>query len=235
VGYTNAGTVEFIADQEANFYFLEMNTRLQVEHPITEMVTGIDLAKLQIRIAAGEKLPFTQDDLSQRGHAIECRVYAEDVASGFLPATGTILLASEPEGPGIRVDAGVVTGDSIGVHYDPMIAKLIVLAENRDEAIRRMDQALGEYVILGVTTNLAFLQVMLRHPAFQAGEISTHFIDEHLANWQSSQDELPDAALIAAALAQMQSQPSAASVGSAEDGDMYSPWARQDSFRIGGQ
>jgi len=235
VGYTNAGTVEFIADQQANFYFLEMNTRLQVEHPITEMVTGVDLAKLQIRIAAGEKLPFAQDDLSQRGHAIECRVYAEDVASGFLPATGPILLAAEPEGPGIRVDAGVVTGDSVGVHYDPMIAKLIVLAEDRGEAIKRMDHALGDYAILGVTTNMAFLQDVLRHPAFQAAEISTHFIDEHVANWREPDGDLPDTALIAAAMAQqMQSQPVPSSVGGSEDADIYSPWARLDSFRLGG-
>jgi 3-methylcrotonyl-CoA carboxylase alpha subunit len=234
VGYTNAGTVEFIADEQANFYFLEMNTRLQVEHPITEMVTGLDLAKLQIRIAAGEPLSFTQADLTQRGHAIEARVYAEDPASGFLPATGPILRSVEPVGPGVRVDAGVTTGDEVSIYYDPMIAKVIVLAENRDEAIRRMDHALGQYVILGVRNNIAFLRDVLAHPVFIAGQATTHFIVNHMEPWQPSQDDLPDSALIVAALNEMmalQGQVVAAGIG--DDGDLYSPWGRGDGFRIG--
>ncbi len=231
VGYANAGTVEFIADEQANFYFLEMNTRLQVEHPISEMVTGVSLAKMQIHIAAGERLPFTQDDLVQRGHAIECRVYAEDPANGFLPATGPVLRTVEPAGPGVRVDAGVITGDEVTIYYDPMIAKVIVLAENRADAIRKMDWALGQYVILGVTTNLSFLRDVLRHPIFIAGEATTHFIDDHLSDWQHPAPPLPAAALIAAALGELQTLP--VQTGAAEDADAYSPWARTDSFRLG--
>ncbi|MCL4829332.1 MAG: acetyl-CoA carboxylase biotin carboxylase subunit [Caldilinea sp.] len=179
VGYTNAGTLEFLVDAQRNFYFLEMNTRLQVEHPITEAVTGVDLVKLQIRVAAGEPLPFTQADLSQRGHAIECRIYAEDPANNFLPAIGKVLTAVEPVGPGVRVDAGVTTGDEVTLHYDPMIAKLIVLGEHRRDAIGKMLWALRHYVVLGdIITNIAFLRQVLVHPRFQAGDTTTDFVDE---------------------------------------------------------
>jgi acetyl-CoA carboxylase biotin carboxylase subunit len=178
VGYTNAGTIEFLVDAARNFYFLEMNTRLQVEHPITEVVTGVDLVKLQIRVAAGEPLPFTQAELSQRGHAIECRIYAEDPANHFLPAIGNVLTAVEPVGPGVRVDAGVTTGDAVTLHYDPMIAKLVVLGENRCDAIGKMLWALHHYVILGdVITNIPFLAEVLRHPRFQSGDTTTDFVD----------------------------------------------------------
>jgi acetyl-CoA carboxylase biotin carboxylase subunit len=178
VGYTNAGTLEFLVDAQRNFYFLEMNTRLQVEHPITEAVTGVDLVKLQIRVAAGEPLPFTQADLSQRGHAIECRIYAEDPENNFLPAIGKVLTAVEPVGPGVRVDAGVTTGDEVTLHYDPMIAKLIVLGEHRQDAIGKMLWALRRYVVLGdIVTNIAFLRQVLSHPRFQAGDTTTDFID----------------------------------------------------------
>ncbi len=177
-GYTNAGTLEFLVDAQRNFYFLEMNTRLQVEHPITEAVTGVDLVKLQIRVAAGEPLPFTQADLTQRGHAIECRIYAEDPANDFLPAIGQVLTAVEPVGPGVRVDAGVTTGDEVTLHYDPMIAKLIVLGENRRDAIGKMQWALHHYVILGdVITNIAFLRLVLSHPRFLAGDTTTDFVE----------------------------------------------------------
>ena len=235
VGYVNAGTVEFIADAQANFYFMEMNTRLQVEHPITELVTGHDLALLQIRVAAGEPLPFTQADLSQRGHAIECRVYAEDPANSFLPATGPILKSVEPIGPGIRVDTGVGTGDEVTTHYDPMIAKVVVYAETREAAIRKMDTALSQYIILGVTTNLPFLRDVIRHPVFAAGEATTHFIDEQLSVWQPADAELPDEALIAAVLGEMGSS-LAHGAPSMEDGggDSFSPWGRTDAFRLGG-
>jgi acetyl/propionyl-CoA carboxylase alpha subunit len=234
VGYTNAGTVEFIADEHANFYFLEMNTRLQVEHPITEMITGLDLARLQIQIAAGHPLPFSQADLSQRGHAVECRVYAEDPANGFLPATGPVLRTVEPAGPGVRVDAGVVTGDQVTIYYDPMIAKVITLAANREDATRKMDWALGQYVILGVSTNLDFLRDVMHHPVFVSGQATTHFIDEQLTPWHPPQPALPDEALIAAALFEMQAAAVVAAGGPSDDADRYSPWARTDTFRLGG-
>jgi len=232
VGYVNAGTVEFIADFDGNFYFMEMNTRLQVEHPITELVTGIDLAQIQIRIAAGERLPFRQEDLSQRGHAIECRVYAEDPSSGFLPATGKILKSIEPIGPGIRVDAGVVTGDSVSLHYDPLVAKLIVLAGDRAAAIRRMDAALGQYAILGLTTNLGFLRDVIRHPDFAAGQIDTEWVEATLLPWTSEEVEVPVEALIAAALSELGAGMNAAG-GAESDGDQFSPWGRMDGFRVG--
>jgi acetyl/propionyl-CoA carboxylase alpha subunit len=233
VGYVNAGTVEFIADADANFYFMEMNTRLQVEHPITEMVTGLDLAQLQIRIAAGESLPFRQEDLSQRGHAIECRIYAEDPASGFLPAVGPVLRSIEPVGPGIRVDAGVASGDEVTLHYDPLIAKLIVLGADRAAAIRKMDAALGQYAILGLTTNLRFLRDVIRHPAFAAGEVDTEWVESALLPWHPPEADLPDEALIAAAIADMGAGSAAGDGGGNNDGDAYSPWDRADGFRMG--
>jgi len=232
VNYTNAGTVEFIVDQDRNFYFLEMNTRLQVEHPITELVTGVDIVKQQIRVAAGEALPFQQQELTQRGHAIECRVYAEDPANGFLPATGPVLRTVEPAGPGVRVDAGVVSGDQVTIHYDPLIAKVVVLAENRIEAIRRMEWALAQYVILGVTTNLPFLRDVLKHPLFRAGEVTTHFVDDTMEAWQASPPPLPDEALIAAAVSELLTVESTRETGQPL-GDRFNPWGRSDSFRLG--
>ena len=235
VGYTNAGTVEFIADADGSFYFLEMNTRLQVEHPITEMVTGIDLVQWQLRIAAGEQLTFVQDDVTQRGHAIECRLYAEDPENGFLPATGTLLRIISPQGPGIRWDGGVVTGDDVTVYYDPLISKIIVYAEGREAAIQRMAQGLSETVVLGVTNNLGFLHDVITHPAFIAGDTTTDFVDAYLTPWNSSAEELPPEGLIAAALGEMLQRPAAmtrADVGN--DADRFSPWARPDRFRIGG-
>ena len=169
VGYRNAGTCEFLLEgsgDAANFYFLEMNTRLQVEHPVTECVTGVDLVHAQLRVASGEPLPFTQASLSQRGHAIECRIYAEDPAQGFIPQAGPILLYREPQGPGIRIDSGVKAGSEVSVHYDPMLAKLIVHASNREEARRRAINALREYAILGIRTNIPFLLQILEHPQF---------------------------------------------------------------------
>lgn len=236
VNYVNAGTVEFIVDpRDGQFYFLEMNTRLQVEHPVTEFVTGLDLVKLQIHVAQGEPLPFRQEDVSQRGHAVECRVYAEDPANGFLPATGTILHATEPQGPGIRVDTGVRSGDEITIHYDPMIAKLIVYGQDREDAIRRMDSALAQYIILGLTTNLRFLRDVINHPDFREGRTTTALIERHFANWQPPTEAIPDEALLAAALSEMLASemqvPRAGDL--AADGDMYSPWLRVDGFRLG--
>ncbi|MBI5667539.1 MAG: acetyl-CoA carboxylase biotin carboxylase subunit [Chloroflexi bacterium] len=236
VGYTNAGTVEFIATPGGDFYFLEMNTRLQVEHPVTEMVTGLDIVKLQFRIAAGEPLPFAQDDVRQRGHAIECRIYAEDPRNGFLPAIGRVLKFTPPEGPGIRVDSGIQSGDSISLHYDPMIAKVIVYDASREAAINRMHEALNRTVILGTTTNIPFLRALLAHPTFLAGEVDTRFVDTHLNDLLPDTPPLPDAALIAAALGDLhQNQRVGANRRFAPpDNDAVSPWSRADRFRTGG-
>ncbi|MBU1071922.1 acetyl-CoA carboxylase biotin carboxylase subunit, partial [bacterium] len=163
VGYCGAGTVEFLLDRDRSFYFLEMNTRLQVEHPVTELVTGLDLVRAQLRVAAGEPLPWTQDEIVPRGHAIECRLYAEDPAQGFMPSLGDVLLYREPDGPGIRVDSGIGQGDVVSMHYDPMLAKVSVHAETRAAAIARMRDALRRYVVLGVTTNGAYLDEILAH------------------------------------------------------------------------
>ncbi len=250
VSYENAGTIEFIVDPHTReFYFLEMNTRLQVEHPGTEWVTGIDLVKLQIRVAAGERLPFGEgrDNPSRspqpRGHAIECRVYAEDPANGFLPAIGPALKVVEPLGPGVRVDSGIETGDEVTLHYDPLIAKVIVYAENRSEAIRRMDRALSQYVILGLTTNIAFLRDALAHPVFRRGEATTAFVQREFADWKPGlDDETINLALIAAALSEMAQKDEggrlalreASSEGmKAAERARSDPWQLNDGFRIG--
>jgi acetyl/propionyl-CoA carboxylase alpha subunit len=183
VGYRNAGTVEFLLEGEgdaARFYFLEMNTRLQVEHPVTELVAGVDLVRAQLQVAAGEPLPWKEEDLWQRGHAIECRIYAEDPANGFLPQAGPLLLYREPQGPGIRVDSGVVEGGSVAVNYDPLLAKLIVHAESRDAAIVRAVSALRRYPVLGIRTNVPFLIRILEDDAFRDSRMYTTFIDDHL-------------------------------------------------------
>jgi acetyl-CoA/propionyl-CoA carboxylase, biotin carboxylase, biotin carboxyl carrier protein len=185
VGYRNAGTCEFLLEGEgdaARFYFLEMNTRLQVEHPVTEAVVGVDLVHAQLRVASGEPLPFAQSSLSQRGHAIECRIYAEDPAQGFLPQAGTILLYREPQGPGIRVDSGVMRGSEISVHYDPMVAKLIVHAATREDARRRAISALRQYAVLGIRTNIPFLLQVLERPEFVAAQIDTSWLDREAVN-----------------------------------------------------
>lgn len=233
VGYVNAGTVEFIATPSGEFYFLEMNTRLQVEHPVTEFVTGLDLVKLQFRVASGEPLPFTQADVRQRGHAIECRVYAEDSRNNFLPAVGPLLRFIPPEGPGIRVDSGVQSGDEITIHYDPMIAKIIVYDTNRAAAVERMLYALGQTVILGTITNLPFLRTLLHHPVFLAGELDTGFIDAHLNDLLPPDELPPDAALIAAALSEQMVGENLRPSHIQTDGDTYTPWGRTDGFRIG--
>jgi acetyl-CoA carboxylase biotin carboxylase subunit len=200
VGYRNAGTCEFLLEGEgdaASFYFLEMNTRLQVEHPVTEAVTGIDLVHAQLRVASGEALPFSQHGLSQRGHAIECRIYAEDPAQGFLPQAGPLLLYREPQGPGIRVDSGVRKGSEVSVHYDPMLSKLIVHASTREDARRRAIAALRDYAILGIRTNIPFLLRLLDHPQFIAASIDTEFLDrEGAAIAATIPQELPNAASV---------------------------------------
>ena len=175
--YVNAGTVEFLFDVNKNFYFLEMNTRLQVEHPVTERVTGVDLAKEQIRVAAGEKLSFSQSDIKWEGHAIECRIYAEDPFNNFLPDVGMINYLREPGGKGVRIDSGVETGSEISIHFDPMLAKLVTLGQNRIEAIDRMERALKNYRIKGLKTIIPFEIAVMRHPLFRDGSYDTGFID----------------------------------------------------------
>jgi acetyl-CoA carboxylase biotin carboxylase subunit len=177
--YVGAGTVEFLVDTDLNFYFLEMNTRLQVEHPVTEMITGVDLVKMQIRVAMGEVLPFKQEDLQIRGHAIESRVYAEDPTNNFLPDIGKLTRYQRPQGPGVRVDDGFEEGMDIPIYYDPMIAKLAVHADTRLEACDRMIRAIDEYRISGVQTTLSFCKFVMGHEAFRSGKFDTHFVQQH--------------------------------------------------------
>jgi acetyl-CoA/propionyl-CoA carboxylase biotin carboxyl carrier protein len=199
VDYTGAGTVEFIvsADRPDEFFFMEMNTRLQVEHPVTEMVTGIDLVELQVRVAAGEKLPVAQDDITMTGHAIEARVYAEDPASGFLPTGGTVLDLTEPDGPGVRVDSGLRAGTVVGSDYDPMLAKIVAHAADRPAALRALDRALAGTAVLGVTTNVEFLRFLLADPDVVAGRLDTGLLDRRTGDFaplQPGDDELIAAA-----------------------------------------
>ena len=199
VDYENAGTVEFIVTPDNDYYFLEMNTRLQVEHPVTELVTGVDLVRAQLDVAAGAPLPWTQEQLAQRGHAIEVRVYAEDPDDRFLPQSGRIAWYAEPSGPGVRVDAGVTAGSEVGVKFDPMLAKLICYAADRDACIDRLDRALRDYVILGTKTNVSWLRRVVTHPAFREGRVSTRFIADHEKDLVRAMPELVP--LLAAALA----------------------------------
>lgn len=198
-GYFNAGTVEFLADNDGNFYFLEMNTRLQVEHPVTELVTGFDLVRLQLEIASGAHLPFTQDQIALRGAALECRIYAEDPANNFMPSPGRIMQLSEPSGPGVRLDSGIYPGWNVPLDYDPMLAKLIVWADTREHAIERMLRALSEYHIGGIRTNLPLFGVILRDPAFRAGKLHTGYLDALLK--RPGLFELPPAPELAAVAA----------------------------------
>ena len=188
-GYTNAGTIEFLLDEDRNFYFLEMNTRLQVEHPVTELITGVDLVHLQIRIAQGEPLPFIQSDLQLRGHAIECRVYAEDPENAFMPSPGRITRLLQPGGPGIREDSGIYEGWVVPMDYDPMLSKLIAYAPTRETAIARLLRALDEYVIGGIRSNLGLFRRILRDPEFRAARIDTGYLDRLLAQPNSRPSE----------------------------------------------
>jgi 3-methylcrotonyl-CoA carboxylase alpha subunit len=197
--YVNAGTVEFLLAPDGAFYFLEVNTRLQVEHPVTEAVTGLDLVRLQIQIAAGGVLPFGQEHVRAQGHALECRLYAEDPDHDDRPAPGRVLHHAAPEGPGIRFDSGVATGSDVTIHYDPLLAKLVTWGGDRDEAVQRMRAALRRTVVLGVTTNLARLQAIVGHPAFAAGDLHTGFIEEHLAGRAAAADPPPEAVAAARA------------------------------------
>jgi acetyl-CoA carboxylase, biotin carboxylase subunit len=198
--YTNAGTVEFLVDQQKNFYFLEMNTRLQVEHPVTELVTGLDLVQLQIRIAAGEKLPFTQEEVRIRGHAIECRIYAEDPDNNYFPSPGEITLLLEPSGPGIRQDSGMYEGWNVPLAYDPLLAKLIGYGSDREQAISRLRRALSEYFVGGIKTNLSLFRRILGDADFLSAKLDTGFLDRMLKRTEDkSVDSRPaEAAAIAA-------------------------------------
>ncbi len=201
--YTNAGTVEFLVDQQKNFYFLEMNTRLQVEHPVTELITGLDLVHLQIRIAAGEKLPFTQDDVKIRGHAIECRVYAEDPDNNYFPSPGKITLLLQPSGPGLRRDSGMYEGWTVPMDYDPLLAKLIGYGTDREQAISRLTWALNEYFVGGIKTNISLFRRILRHPDFRAAKLDTGFLDRMLKQKEDAapaDSEAVEVAVIAAGM-----------------------------------
>jgi len=196
-GYVNAGTVEFLLDSSGAFYFLEVNTRLQVEHPITEATTGLDLVRLQIEIAGGSPIPFKQEDICPRGHAIECRIYAEDPENSFFPSPGTIIMHQEPSGPGVRNDCGVYAGFTVPVEYDPILSKLVVSAPGRDAARRRMIRALEAYVIAGIKTTIPFLLDVLASDAFCCGDTCTDFIEGHLQSRIQREDNYLDIAMIA--------------------------------------
>ncbi|MCW2919589.1 MAG: Carbamoyl-phosphate synthase chain ATP-binding protein [Actinomycetia bacterium] len=223
VGYVGAGTVEYIvpADRPDEYFFMEMNTRLQVEHPVTELVTGLDLVELQLRVAGGEPLPFAQDEVRLDGHAVEARVYAEDPSRGFLPTGGRVLALSEPSGHGVRVDSGMTTGGEVGSSYDPMLAKVIAWGPDRTAALSRLDRALASYTLLGVPTNVAFLRSLLAHPDVVVGRLDTGLVERSQDGLVH--DEVPDEVLAAAALARTLAL---------ETGDP-DPWATHDGWRLG--
>jgi 3-methylcrotonyl-CoA carboxylase alpha subunit len=230
IDYVGAGTVEFIVDAQGRFYFMEMNTRLQVEHPVTEMITGQDLVELQLRIAAGERLPFAQEALAARGHAIEARVYAEDPAHDFVPSTGRLLHVAFPQDA--RIETGVERGAEISSWYDPMIAKIIVHGEDRAGALARMRSALRETQIAGVTTNVEFLRRVCESRAFAAGEIDTGLIERHRDELLPVPGPVPSEVLAAAALAELAAEEAAARDRALRSGDPHSPWQRVDGWRL---
>jgi 3-methylcrotonyl-CoA carboxylase alpha subunit len=238
VGYTGAGTVEFITEHDGNFYFMEMNTRLQVEHPVTEMITGVDLVEWQLSVANGGKLPLTQTALNITGHAFEARVYAEDPARGFLPATGTIThLRQPPESPHVRVDTGVREGDEISINYDPMIAKVIAWDVDRASALRRLRSALGEYEIVGPKTNVSFLLDLVSHHAFAGADVEPSLLDTGLIERYREElfpDSEPasDMVLSLAVLSELLHVDDQARDAAAASDDPYSPWHRRDGWRL---
>lgn len=226
VGYTNAGTIEFLADDKSNFYFLEMNTRLQVEHPVTELVTGLDLVQLQIRIAAGEPLPFRQDDIQLRGHAIECRVYAEDPENRYFPSPGKITSLTEPSGPGVRLDSSIYPGWNVPVEYDPLLAKLVGYGESRAQAVGRLQRALDEYYVGGIKTNLPLFRHVLQDSEFLAGKANTGFLSRFASQPRHApavQDE--EAAMIGAGIFQVLASATDGK-GAAELNSAPSAWKR---------
>lgn len=228
-GYVNAGTVEFLLTPDLSFYFLEVNARLQVEHPVTEMITGLDLVRHQIDIAAGRKLELKQEDIAGQGHAIECRIYAEDPENDFFPSPGTLEYIREPSGPGIRNDCGVYSGVDVPVYYDPIISKLIVHGQTRDQAIERMVKALKDYVILGVKTPIPFMIDVLESEAFKGGEIYTHFIRTHFPDWKPGEKNR-DLALIAWAMDELTEKPRTHQNTGANS--IPEPWETLGSWRL---
>jgi len=241
IGYQGAGTVEFIVDQSGDFYFLEVNTRLQVEHPVTEAVTGLDLVRLQVEIAEGSPLELAQDAVATAGHAIEARLYAEDPANDFLPQTGRIALWETPQLPGVRYDSGIEAGTVVGPHYDPMLAKIIAHGATRDDAIRRLVRALQDLGVAGIVTNREFLLAVLTHPAFAAGETDTHFIDRHLPPQARSAARDPAADRLHAIVATLHDHERRRRIPgplppSIPSGWRNNRWRRQAmSYRIGGE
>ncbi|MBC8416594.1 MAG: acetyl-CoA carboxylase biotin carboxylase subunit [Candidatus Cloacimonetes bacterium] len=229
--YTTAGTVEFLLDKNKKFYFLEVNARIQVEHPITEMVTGVDLVREQIKIAACEKLLLSQDQIKQNGHAIETRIYAEDPDNNFVPSPGKILFLSEPKGPGIRVDSGIYQGCNIPPHYDPILSKLIVWSENRNMSIVRISENLKEYIILGIKTNIGYLKRIIDSKNFASGDYDTHFIDEHEESLLPKQEKL-NIALIAGALNKSLGISKRAKEYDSQYSQMTTPWQEIGKWEI---
>jgi len=236
VGYVGAGTVEFIANQDGSFYFMEMNTRLQVEHPVTEMITGLDLVEWQLRVASGEPLPLAQEQLSIDGHAMEARIYAEDPDKGFLPSTGRLVhLAPPPESDHVRVDTGVEQGDEITPHYDPMIAKLIVWGADRRQALARMRQALAQYRVVGVSNNVDFLARLVAVPSFANAELDTGLIEREQALLFPPAAAVPADVWLLAALAELLREKRLAQKQAAQAPDPHSPWRALDGWRLNGR
>ncbi|MCP4138098.1 MAG: acetyl-CoA carboxylase biotin carboxylase subunit [bacterium] len=229
-GYVNAGTVEFLLDRENNFYFLEVNTRLQVEHPITEMITGVDLVRQQLEVAAGSPLSLQQEDIVGRGHAIECRIYAEDPANDFFPSPGKIEFMKEPSGPGIRNDCGIYSGFTVPVEYDPILSKLVTYSENREKNIDRMIRALEDYVILGVKSPIPFLIDILSSEPFKSGETYTNFIPEYFSEWKPSLTD-HDIACIAYIVDELSAKKKSGSIAAVES-ETNSPWKTLGNWKI---
>ncbi len=233
VGYVGAGTVEFIANQDGSFYFMEMNTRLQVEHPVTEMITGQDLVEWQLRVATGQPLPLAQEQLQLRGHALEARIYAEDANKGFLPSTGKLIRLSPPaESLNVRVDTGVEEGDEITPFYDPMIAKLIVWDETRDGALARMRKALADYQVAGVTTNIDFLSRLVACPAFAGADLDTGLIERQKEFLFPAAQAVPRDALLVATVGELLWEQHEAKQAARNSGDPHSPWHARDGWRM---
>ncbi|MBI4968556.1 MAG: acetyl/propionyl/methylcrotonyl-CoA carboxylase subunit alpha [Rhodospirillales bacterium] len=233
VGYVGAGTVEFLKAADGSFYFIEMNTRLQVEHPVTEMITGQDLVEWQLRVAAGEPLPLQQNELAIKGHAFEARIYAEDPARDFLPATGRLVHLRPPtEGPHVRVDTGVGSGDEISIHYDPMIAKLICWDADRNRALQRLKAALADYQVVGVATNLAFLGSVAAHPAFAEGAVDTGFFERHKADLFPEPGPASERVLALASLDVLLERAAEAEAAARQSSDPHSPWHTTSGWRL---
>lgn len=244
VGYVSAGTVEFLLARDGQFYFLEMNTRLQVEHPVTEWITGLDLVAEQLRVAAGEPLGYEQRDIGIRGAAIECRVYAEDPANGFLPSAGSVLALREPSGPGVRIDSGLLAGSTVPVEYDPLLAKISTWGLTREVAVDRMIGALADLAVIGPVTNVAFLIDVMRTPAFRAGDTHTDFITQHVPRWTPDRRTRLPAAIVAALLLDAEAhnrqfglKPNALGpLGITDEGGagkVPSPWNTLGAWRVG--